>query len=198
MSAPSLHCHGECHGNARSALSGSPVRARPLSAAVALATVLAAPLTAQKGTLEIGADVIGYGRFTVAGNQSSIVELPAASVRFGYFLTDRISVEPNLTYSRFSPEDGAASSSYFTSLGVAYHVPADRSKPQLFVQPYLGLSGSEGGSDGSFALIGAAVGVKLPLAERVVLRTSANYDRGLSEGDNSFFGVRAGFSVYLR
>jgi hypothetical protein len=153
---------------------------------------------AQKGSLEIGADVLGYGRFKVAGNQSSILELPAASVRVGYFLTDRVSVEPNVTYSRFTPEEGARSSSYFASVGIAYHLQADRSKPQLFVQPYLGISGSEGGSDDAFALIGATVGFKLPLAERVVLRTSANYDRGLSDGDNSFIGVRTGFSVYLR
>lgn len=147
---------------------------------------MALPLEGQLRTLELGVDG-GVHYMDPAGegrdNRVWDVAFPLQSVRVGLHVTERVSVEPSLSFLRrdFGEED-------LTQVGalgsVLYHLnqPAMGMRPQFFGLAgggleYVRLSDEIGSDSDTQWLAGGGLGMKLPVADRIALRTTATYWR---------------------
>jgi hypothetical protein len=164
-----------------------------------LALVLTASAAgAQRGTsrpIEFGVD----GGITIGFDDpnTTVVSIPQA-VRVGFFMTDRVSLEPRLNFNSFSQGD-ASLRTYAAELGVLFHPGGYRSGSPIYIRPFIGVEGRGGsGPDDSDVYLGAGVGVKLPFWDRrFAARLEANLAQVFDEGDNDTrLGLLFGISVF--
>lgn len=154
-----------------------------------------------RGT-ELGIDAgvaIGLG-----DNSQTRIDIPAQSLRVGFPMTDRISIEPKLGLSIITG-DGDTFSSYRAEVGALYHLAprADRMRSGVYVRPFVGLSGFSAGSDDNDVsdtngLIGLGAGLKVSLLNRLSSRFEANIAGTFGDESNSQIGLLAGFSFFTR
>jgi hypothetical protein len=157
------------------------------------------PGTAQEKPVEFGVDA-GANFLSWDGDDEdsyTIIGIPAfsnygmATVRAGFFLSPRISIEPALSFARVS-DDNSSSTLLNLFPSVLYHFK-DFERVAL---PYVRVGGgliyqrssydfegdSESDSETQFGL-GGGVGVKVPFAETAFVRLEAGFDKWLEKGD---------------
>jgi hypothetical protein len=171
----------------------------------ALALVVTAPgARAQRssqrasGPIELGID--GGVTFGLNTPKTTLVTLPAEDFRLGFFLSDKVEVEPR--FNIISAHGGGVSVTTYTfEAGLLLQPEGDRVGKGLYLRPFLGVSGantSPGGSNNS-GYGGVGVGLKLPFVDRrLATRMEANYAHGFSNGGTNQIGLLIGLSFFTR
>jgi len=145
--------------------------------------------------IELGVDA-ALSHESEDGSKLTQFTLPVTQLRVGFFVTDAVSIEPLFAFyysrsSRENPISGVetkgSGSSYDLNVGLLYHFQPDRTRSQPYIRPFLGIRGYSSEIDapveisnsGSQTSLGAAIGVKVPVASRLGTRIEAGYRRGL-------------------
>jgi hypothetical protein len=149
------------------------------------------------GPVELGID--GGVQFGLDDPNLTVVQLPIQAFRLGYFLSDKLELEPRLNLNSIHG-GGFSLTTYQFELGVLFIPKGDRVGKGLYVRPLLGVIGASGeGSSDNTAYGGAGVGLKIPFADRrLAFRTEANYSHGFSSGGSNAIGLTAGLSWFSR
>jgi hypothetical protein len=154
----------------------------------------------QRGSrpIELGID----GGITVGfedPDNITVVSIPVQAFRVGFFMTDRVSIEPRFHFNSISG-GGASFRTYAVELGALFHPGGYRTGSGVYVRPFGGIEGVGGdlGSD-SDGYIGAGLGVKLPFAERrLATRLEGNFAHVFSTGGVNRLGILFGLSYFYR
>lgn len=154
---------------------------------------------AQKGSrrLELGID----GGITVGFDDPNvtIVSLPVQAFRVGFFMSDRVSLEPRFNFNSISG-GGISVRTYALQLGALFHPGGYRTGSGLYIRPFAGVQGIGGdlGSD-SDPFIGAGIGLKIPFAERrFATRLEGNLGHAFNTGGSTSLGILFGLSFFNR
>lgn len=172
-----------------------------LLAVSAVLAITASSAGAQQRALpaELGLDAgvsIGFDAPRV-----TIVSLPVPAVRLGFYMSDRVSIEPKAGFQSVH-DDAGTLSQYSAEIGLLYHfenMPVGRG---VYARPFAGLIGtSGGGSSDTQTFFGGGLGLKQPFANRFASRLEVNYShmtapRGGSAANS--LGVLFGISVFSR
>ncbi len=163
-------------------------------AALSLSASVAAAQTSNPLELGIDAGVtIGLG-----DNSVTVVDIPAQAFRVGFVMGPRVSIEPKLGLTLISG-DGDTFTSYRGEVGLLYHLARTRMRSGTYVRPFVGLTGFSGGTaDETHGLIGAGVGLKVPLRDRIGSRFEANFAHTFGDGSFNQIGLLAGLSFFTR
>lgn len=162
--------------------------------AVAL-TASAAGAQRASRPIELGID----GGITVGFDNPNItlVAIPVQAFRVGFFMTDRVSIEPRFGFNSISG-GGFSARTYVVELGALFHPGGYRTGSGIYVRPFGGLIGTGGdiGSE-SDGYLGAGVGVKLPFAAgRLATRLEANFSHVFDTGGSNQLGILFGLSFF--
>ncbi len=166
---------------------------------LALAAATAGAQTPQPK--EIGVDagvIIGLG-----DNAITTVSIPAQAFRVGFPIGTRTSLEPKFGIVIRTGNDDTYSQ-YRAELGLVYSLGSSRypgayQRAGLFVRPFLGLAGASGGGDSDAnGILGAGLGVRMPIMSRLSSRFEANFAHQFGNGDANEIGLLAGLSFYTR
>lgn len=168
--------------------------------AVTALTLGGAAAAAAQRPIELGLDA-GV-TFDLDDPKATTLSIPVQGIRAGFFLSDKLSIEPAVAFNwiKLSGED--AFSTLGLDAGVLYHFSTDASRSQLYIRPVAGLTRFGGGGESvSQVTVGGGVGVKLPMAERMKLRLEGNIRHGLENDDvpsGTAVGLTVGFSFLTR
>jgi hypothetical protein len=176
-------------------------------AVLVLTLTLAAPAAnAQRashrnsGPIEFGID--GGVLFGLDAPRTTVVALPVQDFRLGYFLSDKVEVEPRFNINSLHVSGGGSLTTYTFEVGVLLQPSGDRVGKGLYLRPLAGVSGasvSGGGGSNNNGYAGAGFGLKLPWADRrLATRMEANYAHGFSNGGSNQIGVLIGLSFFTR
>lgn len=170
--------------------------------AVLVLAVSASTAVAQaKGKWELGVDFVGFDIETPDGGSATntLSILGGGSIRAGKMITDKISIEPMISFTSIS---GGGSVS-FTSLEVAalWHLKAVTANTVgWFVRPVFGFNSvSGGGSSSSNTQFGVGFGMKKQLKNILVMRAEAYYLMTPEDAPSLAYtnlGVRGGLSIF--
>jgi hypothetical protein len=172
---------------------------RLLSLAALSILTLSASASAQRSgstanpSPEIGMDAaITFGLGT---GQGTLVDIPAQSIRMGFFVSPVLSIEPMFGL-RSASGGGTTVTVYNIGAGALYHFSPNRAANQFYVRPFIQIAGfSGGGTSDSQALFGVGGGLKIPLRDRISSRFEANFSH--TDGSD-MIGLLAGLSFYTR
>jgi len=151
--------------------------------------------------LELGVDAgvaIGLGDDAV-----TLVQIPVQSLRVGFPIGTRTSLEPKLSLNIISGS-GDTFTTYRVALGLLYHLGSSRypgayHRAGLYVRPFAGIVGFSNGSSESDGFIGAGVGYKFPIVSRLSSRFEANFAHRFGEGEpDNELALLAGLSFFTR
>ena len=175
---------------------------RTLTVVIALLAMVSTTAVAQDGRpLELGIDAgVTFG---LDDPNVTRVSIPVEAFRIGFFMTDRVSLEPAFSLQSISADDNDFTT-YLVELGLLWHMRAMRSG--AYVRPFMGVVGfSEdvGGEDDSESqfFAGAGVGLKIPIQDRLAWRLEANFAHAFESGDTeggSQIGLRVGLSFFTQ
>jgi hypothetical protein len=173
------------------------------STAIASALLLgASTLHAQNAArpVELGVDM-GIA-FTLDDPKVTTVQIPTSSFRAGFYVDDRVSIEPTLSLQHASVSGGGSGTEFYIGAGALYHFSADRSQNQMYVRPYIGLNSiSGGGSSATQASIGVGLGAKVPVQSRLAARFEGTLGHGFETDRRpgvTGLGFSAGLSFFTR
>jgi hypothetical protein len=163
----------------------------------------AAPMAATVGhPWEFGVDA--GANFNLGTPKVTTVGVPVQSFRFGYFVNDRISLEPMVALNTASG-GGFTVEDYKAALGLLWHMHTSPAGEGPYVRPFAGFYGSHvSGSTTSNGVAGAGLGIKFPWGDRMATRFEANYTHTFqaqasgNSGANNNIGVTAGLSFFTR
>ncbi len=174
-------------------------------AVLALAVSASAALAQNKGQLEIGTDFVGLNSNSVDGGSGSTTTISvnsSSNVRVGKMITDKVSVEPHLSFHRNS---ASGFSSQSTGIGVSalVHLKKAADKPSIYVRPSVAMRMSKFTSGVSTTTsnrtnLGVAVGMKKKLKSILIIRAEGYYlmtpkkDTSPAQTD---LGARGGVSI---
>ena len=170
---------------------------RLLSLAALSILTLSASASAQRSgsnpSPEIGMDAaITFG---LGDNNGTVIDIPAQSIRMGFFVSPQLSIEPMFGLTSASG-GGSTVTLYNIGAGALYHFSPSRAAKQFYVRPFIQIAGvSASGSSDSQALFGVGGGVKIPLRDRIASRFEANFAH--TDGSD-MIGLLAGLSFYTR
>lgn len=128
------------------------------------------------------------------------VSLPVQALRVGFFMNDKISLEPRFNFNSVSG-GGVSMRTYSLELGALYHLGGYAKGSGLYARPFAGIAGVGGDlGSGSDGFIGAGAGVKLPFANRrLATRLEANLAHAFTDaGGSNGLGVLFGVSLFHR
>ncbi|MDX1741381.1 MAG: hypothetical protein R3178_08820 [Rhodothermales bacterium] len=164
-----------------------------------LLLLLAQSTAAQQGTMEFGIDSnIGYILTDdVNGFEADdvfAIAIPTTAFRFGYFVSNQVSIEPALAVDFFT-SDGDSFLDLSLSAGVLYHFSADPAKTRPFVRfsPTIRLIDRGDNSASQFGLVGQA-GIKAPLKGPLAAKIAVGVKRDFENDD--FFGATTIFGTF--
>lgn len=160
--------------------------------------------------IELGVDAgvtVGLG-----DNSVTVISIPVQAFRIGFFLDENVSLEPKFGLNTITGS-GDTFTSYAAELGLLWHFfrepererrgrviysgPGPRSS--FYVRPFVGIVGTSGGGDSdSDAVLGAGVGMKVPLVNRLAARFEANFAHQFGDPDFNTLGLLAGLSFFTR
>jgi hypothetical protein len=150
------------------------------------------------GPIELGID--GGVTFGLNNPKVTLVSLPAQDFRLGFFLSDKVEVEPRFNINSLHG-GGTSVTTYAFEVGLLLQPEGDRVGKGIYLRPFLGVSGanvSPGGSNNS-GYGGVGFLLKLPFADRrLATRLEANYAHGFSNGGTNQIGLLAGLSFFTR
>jgi hypothetical protein len=170
-----------------------------LRRAVAVAAVAAASagaVEAQFGSLsmeEIRLDVAGVS--VVDGTSTLMVGGPG-TVAVGIYLNDRIALEPSLSFTNISADNFPAFSVTQFGLFVPFYLKGDRGHNGLFISP--GLTIAKVTDEDAAMDVGADIGFKKAMSDKVSWRAAAVIRTGDSTADEMLIGGTFGFSIFWR
>jgi hypothetical protein len=183
--------------------------ARMLIAAILILSP--ADLSAQSRAIELGIDgAISREWASTEGDDpsSTALLLPATGFRIGFLSSNRVwSIEPSLGFV-WRTFGGGDTRSLILDVGPLYHFSTDRTKPQLFVHPFVGLLSVNFDSDAAdsdvsrtHGRVGLGAGVKIPIVDRLATRLEARYARTLASDNivaTNELAFRFGLSFFTR
>jgi hypothetical protein len=146
------------------------------SAAMAQRTRTSSAPAAKPSVWEIGMDAaLSLGLDTP---KLTTLDIPVSNIRAGIFASDVLEIEPFFSLGYRKLEGSSGATFYRLGAGGLYHFSAIRTKPQLYVRPFLELAGvSTSGASNSDVGIGVGVGMKWPrLNGRLAWRGEANFE----------------------
>jgi hypothetical protein len=175
---------------------------KEFAVALAALALTAAPALAQEQTqgLELGIDAgvtIGLG-----DNSQTNINIPAQAFRVGFPMTPRSSLEPKLRLNVLTG-NGDTFTEYRAEIGWLYHLGSSRypgayQRAGVYLRPFLGVAGVSDGDSDSHGLLGAGVGLKMPLISRLSTRFEANFAHQFGNGNSNEIGLLAGLSFFTR
>lgn len=172
---------------------------RGVVALVALSLGGAATAAAQR-PIELGVDA-GV-QFDLEDPKTTVIGIPVQNLRVGFFLSDKLSLEPAVAFNWIKASGEDAFSTLSADASLLYHFSADTERSQLYARPFVGLSRVGGGGESVSQLqAGAGLGVKLPMATRMALRLEGNIRHGFESDDiasGTALGMAIGFSFFTR
>jgi outer membrane protein with beta-barrel domain len=179
-----------------------------LISVIGLALVSASTKAQEYHPIELGVDAgvtIGLG-----DNSVTVINIPVQAFRIGFFLDRHVSLEPKVALNTVTGS-GDTFTSYLAELGLLYHFyregerrgrviyPGPGPRSSFYVRPFVGIVGSNGpGDDDSDAILGAGVGMKVPLINRLAARFEANFAHQFGDPDFNTLGLLAGLSFFTR
>jgi hypothetical protein len=151
------------------------------------------------GPVELGIDAgVTFG---LDAPRLTVVALPAQDFRLGYFLNDKLEIEPRFSLNSLHSA-GATLTTYAFELGLLLMPSGDRIGNGFYLRPFLGVAGisvSGGGGSNNSGYAGAGFGLKIPFADRrLATRLEANYAHGFSNGGSNQIGLALGLSFFTR
>lgn len=149
--------------------------------------------------IELGVDA-GV-TFDLTDPKTTTINIPAQVFRVGFFINDRLSLEPALAINAVNG-GGTTFTEYRGQLGLLWHFNPPSVGHGWYARPFAGFEGAHTkGNTTTQAVAGAGVGIKLPLASRLATRFEANYAHLFSQGSsgsNNAIGLLAGLSFFNR
>jgi len=141
--------------------------------------------------------------FTLDDPKASMIQIPVQSVRAGFFFTDNVSVEPALSLNSVHVNGGGTVTSYTAEVGLLWHFARLAQTHRVYLRPFAGVTGTSISGEGSNTqtALGAGLGIKCPIANRLATRVEANYAHYLKSGDTdavNLIGLRFGLSFFTR
>ncbi len=159
---------------------------------------------------EIGVDG-GLGFLSASGAPTTtVLGLPVQNIRFGFFMSPNLEVEPfgSLNYQH---QDQNSGTQLGLGVGALYHFSQDRMQNQWYIRPFLDVNHQSSSSSVQGVTttqsttqwgLGAGLGLKMPLMDRVGARFEVNFEHRLADGQVApsydQFGLLAGLSYYTR
>jgi hypothetical protein len=150
---------------------------------------------------ELGVDAgisIGFDK-----PQVTTTSIPVPAIRLGFYINDRVSIEPKAGLQTFHDNTGS-STTYHAEVGVLLHFENDPVGRGLYARPFLGLVGVTGigaGSGQARTLYGGGLGLKAPFANRFASRLEVNYSHTTAPPGSpalNNLGILVGISVFSR
>ena len=182
-----------------------PNRFTNVPLALLLSAALPALANAQQGSVELGLDALSL-RVDVAsafGQTATLTTLsvPVKTFRAGYFVSNRISFEPRISFDIIQVEDEDAVTLGTLSLGALYHFTPERQGTQVYLRPVSSFSFiSVRDQSVSQVFLGVGLGIRLPIGEQLGSRIELEYGHGFKNDDfanvNSL-AVVFGFSFFI-
>jgi hypothetical protein len=155
--------------------------------------------------IELGIDAgvsIGLG-----DNSVTVINIPAQAFRIGFFFDDNVSLEPKLSLNTITGS-GDTFTSYLFELGLLYHFyresngrrvyPPTGLRSAFYVRPFAGIVGTSDGDSDSDGILGAGIGMKVPLVSRLASRFEANFAHRFGDASQNQIGLLAGLSFFTR
>jgi len=167
-----------------------------LRRAVAVGTLVAVSAGVAQAQLkveEIRLDLAGFS--TVDGNTTLGVAAPGA-VAIGIYLNDNLALEPSISITTFSPDQGDATTFIGFGLAAPYYLAGDRGRNGLFVAPAVEIFKMT--DVDAMIDFGADIGFKKAMSDKVSWRAAAQVRTGDSTNDELSLGATLGFSVFWR
>ncbi len=162
------------------------------------AVLMPSSATAQTGSIELGVDALSVGGdFT--GNLITAV-VPVRTLRAGFFVSDRVSVEPQMAFE-YVNFDGFDFWEVTLGVGSLLHLRRRPTRFRGYVRPLVTLNVSDTGKRASQIGLGAGVGGKIRLLERLALRLELVFGHAFGNeefaGRNDLAGI-VGVSFFTR
>ncbi len=144
--------------------------------------------------LEFGVDAtatIGLG-----DNSFTTISIPSGSVRVGFPMTERVSIEPRGSLS-ITSGGGNTITTYGVQVGALYHLDeASRMRSGLYVRPAIGVSGYSGSGSQNSVFAGAGIGLKHPFLPQFGSRFEAAFYHNFNNGSSNEIELSAGLSWF--
>lgn len=167
----------------------------------------ASVVSAQVG-MEFGVDA-AFERASVSGGDPggltySLFAIPMQSVRIGFLIQDGLSIEPRLGFTRVSAKGGSSDTQVRASLAGLYFLGGEDARFFLSLVSGLDYATISAGGDDASAVqmrVGGGAGVRLPLRDRLSLRTSLEFHRSFESRDAlavDHLILAVGFSFLMR
>jgi hypothetical protein len=163
---------------------------------VALGSLWGGSLAAQSKPIELGLDM-GLALDFGGGATNTYFDLPTGVLRAGLWMTDKVSIEPNLWVS-ISHAGGVTNSAFSVAPALLYHLKTDRTMMRPYVAVFPGIYHESGGFGSQF-FAGAGLGALFPMQEQLALRAEALFSHYFSSdnfGSSNELGLRLGFSFF--
>lgn len=153
----------------------------------------------QKMPAELGIDAgasIGFDAPRV-----TFIQVPIPAVRLGFFLNDRVSVEPKIGLQLVHGSFGT-STSISSQIGVLFHFENNPVGRGLYARPFLGLLADKApGFSETRSVMGGGLGLKESFSTRFASRFEVNYSHVsavTNEPATNSLGILFGISVFSR
>lgn len=177
------------------------MRARPGVLAILVGSlILAVPARAQDRPVELGLDA-GVS-FNISDPNVTTISIPVQDLRVGFFVSDRLSLEPRVALNYLKVEDSDALTSITAALGALVHFNPDRDRSQFYLRPFGGLAFVDFGDDSETQFsLGGGLGVKLPMAERFAARLEGAFAHAFETdalAGSDAVSLTVGFSFFTR
>ncbi len=169
------------------------------------AVLLASTRASAQRPIELGIDAgvsIGLG-----DNSVTVINIPAQAFRIGFFFDDNLSLEPKIALNTITGS-GDTFTSYLFELGLLYHFyregygrrvyPPPGLRSAFYVRPFVGIVGTSDGGSNTDAILGAGIGMKVPLVSRLASRFEANFAHRFGDPSQNQIGLLAGLSFFTR
>lgn len=155
--------------------------------------------------VELGFDAALGAELSGPVNKTTVFQAPVQQIRAGFFISPAMSIEPVLSLTTGNVSGGAPNGGSFTQYGIGagllWHLSENRAANQVYLRPFLGVSGAScsGCNSTSTFGFGGGVGIKIPMANRFATRLEANLSRADGQNGNpavTSLNLLAGLSVY--
>jgi hypothetical protein len=157
-------------------------------------TTRTTPVGATPTALELGVDAtidVGLG-----GDSFTDVNIPSGTMRVGFPITPRVSIEPKGRLGVVSANSHTVTT-YRVEVGALYHFDeAAMQRSGLYVRPTLGVSGFSGDNSENTFFGGIGVGLKKPIVGQLGARYEAAFLHNFNNGSANELELSAGLSWF--
>jgi hypothetical protein len=170
----------------------------PLAAIAALVT-LASPAAAQKSKLEAGVDAAIT--FQIDPDNVTRISLPVSTLRLGFLLSDKFSLEPSLGFNYFNA-DNSSGSSLQLGLGGLFQLTGTNRTSGVYVRPFLTIDatsvdvGRTSNSETDLG-IGAGLGYRKAVKNYLAWRVEGVFGTANTDPSTTYLQARGGLSVFF-